>query len=96
MVGLFCPPPCAYMFAVHYVVGKRVLDAGTGYGYGAAVLAASGASSVLAVDIDQELSQRLRLPIRLITYTSRSPTARSWMIFPLGSISCAISRISNI
>ena len=50
--GNSLPTTLAYMFAVHYVVGKRVLDAGTGYGYGAAVLAASGASSVLAVDID--------------------------------------------
>jgi len=40
------------LFAVQYVAGKRVLDAGTGYGCGAAVLAASGTSAVLAVDID--------------------------------------------
>jgi glycosyltransferase involved in cell wall biosynthesis len=41
-----------YLFAVSFARGKRVLDAGTGYGYGAAILRASGASEVLGVDID--------------------------------------------
>jgi SAM-dependent methyltransferase len=41
-----------YLFAIQYVTGRRVLDAGTGYGYGAAILAASGATAVFAIDID--------------------------------------------
>src|SRR5689334_6426810 len=41
-----------YLFAVDYVRGKRVLDAGTGMGYGAALLKALGASAVEAIDID--------------------------------------------
>jgi SAM-dependent methyltransferase len=40
-----------YLFALDLAAGKRVLDAGTGAGYGAALLA-SRAARVLAVDID--------------------------------------------
>ncbi|MFM8283926.1 MAG: class I SAM-dependent methyltransferase [Planctomycetaceae bacterium] len=39
-----------YRFARRFAVGKRVLDAGCGTGYGAHDLAAGGARSVLAVD----------------------------------------------
>lgn len=42
-----------YSFAISYVRGKRVLDVGTGSGYGAAILAASGAANVTAIDIDE-------------------------------------------
>lgn len=42
-----------YTFAREYAVGKKVLDAGTGIGYGAAILAAGGATEVFAVDIDE-------------------------------------------
>ena len=38
--------------AAEHAAGKRVLDAGTGFGYGAAILLAAGAKSVQAVDID--------------------------------------------
>lgn len=41
-----------YEFAATFVAGRRVLDAGTGYGYGAALLAAAGAKSVVGVDLD--------------------------------------------
>lgn len=41
-----------YVFASEFVNGKSVVDAGTGFGYGAAILAASGARQVVGVDID--------------------------------------------
>ena len=41
-----------YLHAAEYVKGKRVLDAGTGPGYGAVVLHEAGARHVQAVDID--------------------------------------------
>jgi SAM-dependent methyltransferase len=41
-----------YLFAADHVQGKRVLDAGTGYGYGAMILKTAGASEVQAIDID--------------------------------------------
>lgn len=40
-----------YEYAARFVHGKRVLDAGTGPGYGAAILSNAGASEVIAVDI---------------------------------------------
>lgn len=43
-----------YQFAAQWAQGRRVLDAGCGAGYGAALLAASGAQSVLGVDIAPE------------------------------------------
>jgi SAM-dependent methyltransferase len=49
---LFVAHESLYRFAATYVEGARVLDAGTGTGYGAAVLAGAGARSVLAVDLD--------------------------------------------
>jgi SAM-dependent methyltransferase len=42
-----------YQFALNYCVGKRVLDAGCGIGYGAAYLASNGAREVEAVDISE-------------------------------------------
>jgi len=41
-----------YLYAAPLVAGRRVLDAGTGPGYGAALLKDAGASHVQAVDID--------------------------------------------
>lgn len=41
-----------YLFAAGFARGKRVLDVGTGLGYGAAILRAAGAASVDAFDID--------------------------------------------
>jgi SAM-dependent methyltransferase len=41
-----------YDFSVPFAVGRRVLDAACGSGYGSAILAARGASSVLGVDIN--------------------------------------------
>lgn len=40
-----------YMFAAPFCRGRAVLDAGCGVGYGSALLAASGALSVLGVDV---------------------------------------------
>jgi 2-polyprenyl-3-methyl-5-hydroxy-6-metoxy-1,4-benzoquinol methylase len=39
-----------YHFAIPFAVGKRILDAGSGAGYGAAYLARNGAAGVLALD----------------------------------------------
>ena len=41
-----------YLFAVEFARGRRVLDCGTGFGYGARLLRTCGASSVVAVDLD--------------------------------------------
>ena len=41
-----------YLFAAEYARERRVLDAGTGYGYGAVILEAYGAVMVQAIDID--------------------------------------------
>jgi SAM-dependent methyltransferase len=43
-----------YLAAAPYAEGRRVLDAGCGVGYGAALLKTAGAAEVLAVDIDRE------------------------------------------
>jgi 2-polyprenyl-3-methyl-5-hydroxy-6-metoxy-1,4-benzoquinol methylase len=55
-----------YEFALPHCLGKHVLDAGCGTGYGAHYLAANGAASVLAVDISDaaldEARQHYRLP----------------------------------
>ena len=40
-----------YMFASQFAAGRRVLDAGCGAGYGAALLADSAAAAVLGVDL---------------------------------------------
>jgi SAM-dependent methyltransferase len=40
-----------YLFAAEHVRGKRVLDVGTGPGYGAVLLKAAGASAVTAIDL---------------------------------------------
>jgi ubiquinone/menaquinone biosynthesis C-methylase UbiE len=50
-----------YAFAMEYAKGRRVLDAGTGPGYGAAMLRAAGASRVVAVDIDDQAIATARL-----------------------------------
>jgi protein-L-isoaspartate O-methyltransferase len=42
-----------YYHAAGMVEGRRVLDAGTGPGYGAALLKASGAAEVEAIDFDE-------------------------------------------
>ena len=47
-----------YLYAADFVKARRVLDAGTGPGYGAALLASSGAGDVQAVDIDQPSIER--------------------------------------
>jgi SAM-dependent methyltransferase len=49
---LAAPHLARYYFAADYVAGRRVLDAGTGSGYGAALLRAAGASAVVGVDVD--------------------------------------------
>ncbi len=43
-----------YRMACTFAPGLRVLDAGCGTGYGAALLAAAGASEVVGIDIDPE------------------------------------------
>jgi SAM-dependent methyltransferase len=49
-----------YLFAADHVQGKRVLDAGTGYGYGALILKTAGATEVQAVDIDAASIEKAR------------------------------------
>ena len=52
-------PPSAtqtdrYTYATHWCKGKTVLDAATGKGYGAGMLLALGAKSVVGIDIDEQ------------------------------------------
>jgi O-antigen biosynthesis protein len=49
-----------YLHASQFVSGKRVLDAGTGAGYGAALLMSAGASNVQAIDLSEETIQKAR------------------------------------
>jgi len=49
-----------YLFAGQFANGKRVLDVGTGFGYGAALLKAAGAASVVAFDIDEAVVAQAR------------------------------------
>ena len=49
---LFVAHESLYQLAAPYAAGARVLDAGCGTGYGAAVFARAGARSVLAIDCD--------------------------------------------
>lgn len=51
---LGAPHLARYLFAVDFARGKQVLDAGTGSGYGAALLKRQGAKTVQALDIDSE------------------------------------------
>ena len=43
-----------YRLAAQLASGRRVLDAGSGEGYGTAMLASAGATSALGVDVDEE------------------------------------------
>lgn len=49
-----------YFYATKFVEGRCVLDAGTGPGYGAAILKSAGALRVQAVDIDRDTINRAR------------------------------------
>jgi 2-polyprenyl-3-methyl-5-hydroxy-6-metoxy-1,4-benzoquinol methylase len=49
-----------YLLASNLAAGKRVLDAGCGEGYGAALLAAAGAASVVGVDVGEPTIEHAR------------------------------------
>lgn len=49
-----------YQFAVQYSIGKVVLDAGCGNGYGSAVLSDQGATRVDAIDLDSKTIHRAK------------------------------------
>jgi SAM-dependent methyltransferase len=53
-----------YLYATNFATGRRVLDAGTGLGYGAALLRESGAREVVAVDIDERTVEKARANYR--------------------------------
>ena len=54
------PHIARYTFAVEHARGRRVLDAGSGAGYGAAILAEGGAARVVGVDLDPEMVAQAR------------------------------------
>lgn len=54
-----------YRFAIPYARGRRVLDIACGEGYGTAALAASGASSIIGVDISPETCAHARDKYRI-------------------------------
>lgn len=51
---LAAPHLARYLFAAGFAKGRRVLDLGSGAGYGAAVLQAAGAAAAHGVDVDPE------------------------------------------
>jgi SAM-dependent methyltransferase len=54
-----------YQFSAAHVKGRRVLDAGTGLGYGAVILKAAGAAEVQAIDIDARAIEQARSAYQL-------------------------------
>lgn len=54
MLPSYCDHIQRYEFALQHCVGKTVLDAGCGVGYGSYFLAQNGAKSVTAVDLSAE------------------------------------------
>jgi SAM-dependent methyltransferase len=50
-----------YRFALHHVVGRRVLDIACGEGYGTAAIASVGVASVIGVDISADACEHARL-----------------------------------
>jgi len=57
---LSAPHVARYAAAGEYAVGRRVLDAGSGAGYGSSILKTAGAAEVLGVDIDHEAVRQAR------------------------------------
>jgi SAM-dependent methyltransferase len=58
-IDRFTYPACStmidrYVFANHWTKGRTVIDAATGYGYGAGILHALGAKSVVGIDTDSD------------------------------------------
>lgn len=51
---LAAPHLARYLMAAEFAAGRRVLDAGSGAGYGAAVLQAAGAAVVQGIDMDAD------------------------------------------
>lgn len=51
---LAAPHLARYLFAAPFAAGARVLDAGTGSGYGARLLKLAGAADVQAIDLDPQ------------------------------------------
>ena len=54
------PHLARYLFAADYARNRRILDAGTGSGYGARLLQSTGATTVVGVDIDPETIQQAK------------------------------------
>ncbi|MEA2474731.1 MAG: hypothetical protein QOE06_2646 [Thermoleophilaceae bacterium] len=50
-----------YLWAAPLVAGRRVLDLGSGEGYGSAILAGAGAEAVTGMDIDERAVEHARL-----------------------------------
>ena len=63
-----------YWWATQFAAGHRVLDAGCGVGYGSNMLAAAGASEVMAVDIAESVIE------------TASSAARSGVTFHVGDV----------
>ena len=53
-----------YLWASGLAAGRRVLDLGSGEGYGSAILAGAGAASVTGVDADERAVEHARLSYR--------------------------------
>lgn len=51
---LAAPHMARYLLVAEFTRGRRVLDAGAGVGYGAAILRAGGAAVVVGVDVDAD------------------------------------------
>lgn len=57
---LAAPHVARYLMAAELAMGRRVVDAGSGAGYGAAILRAGGAALVVGVDADAEAVDEAR------------------------------------
>ncbi|MFM8733911.1 MAG: class I SAM-dependent methyltransferase [Pirellulales bacterium] len=68
---LAAPHLSRYQWASEFVAGRRVLDVGTGAGYGAAILHAAGAAAVQGIDIDPEAvaDARRRCAAKTLAYS---------------------------
>ncbi len=72
---LYAEHVARYRFAAYFAPARRVLDAGSGEGYGTAILAAAGAASVVGLDVDDEVvSAACSLPKACSSFRRRTAT----------------------
>ena len=78
-----------YHFAIPYCAGKRVIDLGSGEGYGAALLAES-AESVVGIEIDREAVEHAAAAYRNPKLRFIQGSVLELNAIPTGSIDAAV------